>query len=114
MLADIERARRFRERFAPRESGAGAGEFALAVVGESGVKFASGDPSEEGVAELFEAVVTDERGVGLLVEVGAVDERLAEQTLVVESRAERALEGGEALRAGVSQRRPSATGAGGA
>ena len=55
------------------------GEEALVLVGKALVEQAADDEADDGVAEELEALVVPRDGAGILVEVGAVDECLADQ-----------------------------------
>jgi hypothetical protein len=67
---------------APDQHGAQAGQGTLSHLGEAVVKVLSSHKVENGVAQEFQAFIILEGKIGMLVQVGAVDQGALQQALV--------------------------------
>jgi hypothetical protein len=96
VLAEVDTARRGRQRAGADDGGSVQGQGALPGLRVAAIQQLGGDQLEDGVAEKLEALVVA-RAVGVLVRVGAVGERLQEQVAVIEGDPELALQRHQAL-----------------
>ena len=90
--SQIELLRNLRQRFPTYQGRAGTTEVALVIAWVARIQLAGDDPAEEGISKVLEPVITDEAGVLLLVEEGAVRQRLTQQLLFLEPYTERSFE----------------------